>query len=102
MDRRIDNIKKQQVKGAECNKIKGCLAFIKSKRNKSDIYFNELIDELINTGYYDDIYNKYILQDIDVDDIPIKDFNILELLDFVDPIDLKTKYKGLTIRSVDI
>jgi len=98
MDKRGQNIRKQQVKGAEANRIRGCLTFIKNKTKKSDIYFNELIDELINTGYYSEIYNKYMLSDINIDDIPIKIFNILELLDFVDPIDLTSKYKGITIR----
>lgn len=96
------NIRKQQVKGAEANKIKGCLTFIRSRSKKTDIYFNEMIDELIDTGYYNVIYNKYMLNDIETDDIPVKDFNILELLDFVDPADIKSKYKGLTIRSLNI
>jgi len=98
------NIKKQQVKGAEANKIKGCLTFIKNKTKKSDVYFNEMIDMLIDTGYYNEIYNKYVLSDINIniDDIPIKDFNILELLSFVDPMDIQTKYKGITIKTLDI
>lgn len=100
---RKENIRKQQAKGAEANKIKGCLTFIRSKSRKSDVYFNEMIDELINTEYYNEIYNKYMLSNnINIDEIPIKDFNILELLDFVEPEMINTKYRGITLRSLDI
>ncbi len=98
---RINNMKLQQIKGSEANRIKGCLTFIRNKTKKSDIYFNEMIDELLKTGYYKTIYEKYLLNDsVNIEDIPIKDFDILNLLDFIEPNMINTKYRGITLRNI--
>ena len=98
---RINNMKLQQVKGGEANRIKGCLTFIRNKTKKSDIYYNEMIDELIKTEYYKNIYEKYLLNDsVNIEDIPIKDFDILNLLDFIEPDMINTKYRGITLKTI--
>lgn len=98
---RIQNMKLQQIKGSEANRIKGCLTFIRNKTKKSDIYFNEMIDELLKTGYYNVIYEKYLLNDsVNIEDIPIKDFDILNLLDFIEPDMMNTKYRGIALRTI--
>lgn len=94
-------MKLQQVKGGEANKIKGCLTFLRNKTKKSDIYYNELIDELIKTEYYKTIYEKYVENNnINIEDIPIKDFDILNLLDFIEPSKLYTKYRCITLKTI--
>lgn len=98
---RIQNMKLQQVKGSEANKIKGCLTFLRNKTKKSDIYYNELIDELIKTKYYKNIYEKYVENNnINIEDIPVKDFDILNLLDFIEPNMINTKYRGITLKTI--
>jgi hypothetical protein len=98
---RTENINIQRLKGAETNTIKGILTFIKSKNKKKDLLHNNIIDELVNNGYYELIYNKYILnQEVDDEDIPYKDVSILEMFDFCEPIDLKEKYKGFYVKTI--
>ena len=94
-------MKLQQVKGSEANKIKGCLTFLRNKTKKSDIYYNELIDELIKTEYYKTIYEKYVENNnINIEDIPIKDFDILNLLYFIEPDMINIKYRGITLKTI--
>jgi hypothetical protein len=94
-------MKLQQAKGSEANRIKGCLTFLRNKTKKSDMYYNELIDELIKTEYYKTIYEKYVENNnINIEDIPIKDFDILNLLDFIEPDMINIKYRGITLKTI--
>ena len=98
---RTENINIQRLKGAETNKIKGILSFIKSRNKKADLLHNNIIDELVKSGYYENIFNKYILDDaIDIEDIPIKDATILEMFNSCDPEDLKDYYKGFYVETI--
>jgi hypothetical protein len=98
---RTENINIQRLKGAETNTIKGILTFIKSKNKKKDLLHNNIIDELVNNGYYELIYNKYILnQEVDDEDIPYKDVSILEMFDFCEPEELINKYKGVYVKTI--
>jgi len=98
---RTQNINIQRLKGAETNKIKGILTFIKSQNKNADRLHNNIIDELVNNGYYETIYNKYILNhEVDEEDIPEKDVSILEMFNFCEPIELKNKYKGFYIKTI--
>jgi len=98
---RTENINIQRLKGAETNKIKGILTFIKSQNKKADLLHNNIIDELEDNGYYELIFNKYILNDaVDIEDIPVKDVSILEMFNFCDPIDLKDNYKGFYVKNI--
>jgi len=100
---RTENINIQRLKGAETNKLKGILTFVKKTTKKKDIVHNQIIDELIESGYYEDIYDKYILDDaINIEDIPIKDATILEMFDCCDPDDLTDNYKGFNIQSTNL
>ena len=98
---RTENINIQRLKGAETNKIKGILTFIKSQNKKADRLHNNVIDELENNGYYELIFNKYLLNDaVDIENIPVKDASILEMFNFCEPIDLKDNYKGFYVKSI--
>ena len=98
---RTENINIQRLKGAETNKIKGILTFIKTQNKKADLLHNNIIDELENNKYYESIFNKYMLNDaVDIEDIPYKDVSILEMFDFCDPIELKEKYKGFYVKHL--
>ena len=98
---RTENINIQRLKGAETNKLKGLLTFVKKTRKKQDIVHNQIIDELIESGYYEDIYNKYILDDaINIEDILVKDATILEMFDCCEPADLIDYYKGFYIETI--
>jgi len=98
---RTENINIQRLKGAETNKIKGILTFIKTKNKKADLLHNNIIDELVNNKYYELIYDKYILnQEVDDEDIPNKDVSILEMFNFCDPLELKEKYKGFYVSTI--
>ena len=100
---RSENMKKQGLKGAFVNKQKGLLKFIKSQTKKTDIIHNEIIDELLENKYYNIIYEKYMEnENIDFDDIPEKDFNLLNYFDFSHPDELVNKYKGFTIQELNL
>ena len=102
-DNRRANMSIQQAKGAQANKQKGILKFIKSRTTKSDMIHNEMINELIKNNYYNDIYDKYILNvSVDIDDIPEKDAYILAYFNTCDPAELHTKYKGININEIEI
>lgn len=99
----------------ETNRLKGLRTFIKSKSKKSSIK-NEIIDDLIKTGYYKHIYNIWINSDYDLNDtylngdykdndiegLMIKDIDILFEMEFCEPHELKDKYDGLYIYEVPI
>lgn len=92
------NMNVQQLKGARTNKQKGILKFIKSQVKKTDVLHNQIIDELLENQYYHYIYDKYIAtEDIEFDDIPAKDMDLLLYFDSCHPDELKDKYKGFTI-----
>jgi len=98
---RTENINIQRLKGANTNKIKGILTFIKSQNKKADLLHNNIIDELEDNGYYELIFNKYILNnDVDIENIPVKDCSILEMFNFCEPIDLKNNYKGFYVKTI--
>jgi hypothetical protein len=98
---RQKNINIQRQKGAFTNKQKGILKFIKSQTKKTDIIHNQIIDELLSCDYYSHIYDKYIAnEDIDLDDIPKKDMDLLLYFDTCPPDELKDKYKGFNIKKL--
>jgi len=91
---RSENMKQQQAKGAKTNQLKGILTHLK-KQTKYDQYHNEILDNLIKSGYYKELYNKYIdVNDVNdnYDDITEKDLQILTLYDCCNPDDLKNYY----------
>jgi len=100
--RRI-NMNTQRLKGAHTNKQKGLLKFIKSKVKKTDILHNQIIDELLENQYYHHIYNKYMENDnIDYDDIPEKDMDLLLYFDSCTPDELRGKYAGFKIEEIPL
>ena len=91
-----------RLKGAFVNKQKGLLKFVKSQSKKGDIIHNEIIDELIDNKYYNIIYEKFMeSEDVDIENIPEKDFQLLEYFEFSHPSDLPKKYKGFTIQELN-
>ena len=100
---RSENMKKQGLKGAFVNKQKGLLKFIKSQTKKTDIIHNEIIDELLENKYYHIIYEKYMEnENVDIEDIPEKDFDLLNYFNFSHPDELVKKYKGFTIQELNL
>lgn len=97
----IERQKKGLKKSNETNKLKGLRTFVKNTYTKQDKIYNELLDELIKSGYYKEIYNNKFLKD-DNQTIPIKDYDILELMNFCEPDELPTKYRGFYIEKLDV
>ena len=89
------NILVQQEKAKITNKLKGCLTHLKKKKdNKQLLLYNQLINELIETEYYTYLWDRYgNYTSSQLKDIPKKDFDILDLLDFTHPDLLIKKYK---------
>ena len=48
------------LKSNKTNQLKGILRFVKNTTSKADSTHNQIIDELIKSGYYTEIYNKYV------------------------------------------
>jgi hypothetical protein len=109
------NINQGRVKSNETNRLKGIRKFIKST-TKRGVIINEIIDDLIQTKYYEYIYNIFVEQ-FDTNDIDIKDFEnknlkinglsfkdieILFLFNFCIPEDLSKQYKGFNIEEHDL
>lgn len=102
---RKNNMNTNRLKGAFVNKQKGLLKFVRSQTKKGDIIHNEIIDELINNNYYNIIYEKIMEnenEDVDIENIPENDFQLLQYLDFCHPDELPKKYKGFTIQELNL
>jgi hypothetical protein len=84
-----ENMKKARVQSNKTNKLKGLLSHI-NKSNKQYYYKLQIYEQLKSTKYYEHIYNKYILadEDIEMSDIPVKDYEILSLFEFKAPDDM--------------
>lgn len=54
-------------------------------------YHNELIDNLLNTGIYADIYSK--VNDCRESELSNEDLELLKTFNYIDPIELNTLYK---------
>tara|TARA_B110000046_G_C12743115_1_gene293475 strand:- start:160 stop:477 length:318 start_codon:yes stop_codon:yes gene_type:complete len=102
---KIENLTNNRGKGLlksnETNKKKGMLTFVKSAYSKGDVVHNDIITEMINTGFYNEIYDKYILDvNVNIEDIPYKVVSIFEMVDYCEPTDLDKHYKGLNIQKL--
>lgn len=109
---RQDNIKKARLNSNKTNKIKGLKKFVIGK-NKQDKYYNQLIDQLLENGYYKKIYDTWINNIIEVDKYDYedeleeyedyykglndKDISILDMFNYQDPKELNDLKLGLTI-----
>ena len=112
-ERRRGYMKKAQDVAKITNNIRGLLSFV-SRKSKRASYQDKLIDELINTGMYKDIYNKYskylddTLDDENEDESKIfeymtyKEFDILSLFDFCTHDELEHKREGSYIREIPL
>tara|TARA_R110000823_G_scaffold2204_1_gene9118 strand:- start:173 stop:469 length:297 start_codon:yes stop_codon:yes gene_type:complete len=97
----MNSITKARESSNDTNRKKGILTFIKSAVSRGDKLHNDIIDELIKTGYYSIIYEKYVMNDnIPDDEIPIKVFEILQMFSFCLPDELDKHYKGLTVQKL--
>jgi len=84
-----ENMRKARVQSNKTNQLKGLLKHI-NKANKQYYYKNQIYEQLRATKYYECIYNKYILdEDIEMSEIPTKDYEILTLFKFKHPEEIK-------------
>ena len=80
-----ENMKKARIQSNKTNQLKGLLKHI-NKANKQYYYKLQIYEQLRATKYYECIYNKYILdEDIEISEIPTKDYELLKLFDFKNP-----------------
>ena len=81
-----ENMRKARKESNKTNKLKGLLTHI-NKANKQYYYKLQIYQQLKSTKYYENIYNKYVLNNEDIEDeeIPIKDYDILSLFEFKSP-----------------
>ena len=79
-------MKKARPESNKTNKLKGLLTHI-NKANKQYYYKLQIYEQLKKTQYYEHIYDKYKSTDenIEISDIPIKDYEILKLFEFKSP-----------------
>ena len=109
---RQTNINKGRLISNKTNKIKGLNKFVIGK-NKQEKYYNELIDQLLENGYYKKLYDIWINNIIEVDKYEYydddeeledyykglndKDIEILNMFNYQDPKELNDLKLGLTI-----
>ena len=85
LETKRENMKKSRIQYNKTNQLKGLLKHI-NKSNKQYYYKNQIYQQLKSTKYYECIYNKYILdEDIEISEIPTKDYELLKLFDFKHP-----------------
>ena len=110
-DKRKESIKKARKSSNETNILKGCLTFINTKSKKAELK-NKLIDELLKTNLYNEIYdkyNKYIDETDDDNDeeaiykyMSFQEFKILSSFDFCRPEELINKREGFYIQEIPL
>jgi hypothetical protein len=84
-------------KSLDTRKYKALITHIKKQSKKEDIYFNNMVEMLIDTGYYKHIYTIFINND-DIDGLLTpEDIEILHDLDFIEPEQLETKLRTFAI-----
>lgn len=99
-------LRERQARGNEnsriTNTLKGLNTFVKAQFPKRDKLYNDLIDYL-DSGLYDKWYNEYYLtDDINVlENVPDKIANIFRTFDYCHPSELKSKYKGFHVKTMD-
>ena len=104
---------KGREKAKETLKIKGLLSFV-SKKNKKAKFKNKLVEELIKSGLYKIIYNRWfdycemMGEREETDENKIYDFfddkeiEILFLFDFCEPDELEGKKEGFFIEEREL
>jgi hypothetical protein len=108
-----EHTEKARGKAQETLKIKGLLSFI-SKKSKKATYKNKLVEDLINSGLYENIYNRWfeycemMEETEETDETKIYDFfndkeiEILSLFDFCEPDELEGKKDGFYIKETPL
>lgn len=90
----MNSIEKARLKSNKTNSLKGIRTFIKSAISKQDKIHNEIIDDLINSGFYKFIYDKYINQNGIIENVDDKILSVFSLTNVCHPDDLSKLYKG--------
>ena len=105
-----EHTEKARGKAQETLKIKGLLSFV-SKKSKKATYKNKLVEDLINSGLYEILYNRWfeyceMMEETgETDENKIYDFfndkeiEILFLFDFCKPDELEGKKEGFFIEE---
>ncbi len=86
LEMKRENMRRARKESNKTNKLKGLLTHI-SKANKQYYYKLQIYQQLEKTNYYEYIYNKYIStgEDIEISEIPVKDYELLKLFEFKPP-----------------
>ena len=72
-------------------KLKRLTTYTKNKSNLQIKYYNQLLDALIESGLYNEIFNKMISNK--ENELTENDLEILKEFDFCNPDDLESLYK---------
>jgi hypothetical protein len=90
-----ENMRKARKESNKTNKLKGLSSHI-NKSNKQYYYKLQIYQQLKSTKCYECIYNKYIStdEDIDISEIPVKDYEILSLFEFKYPDEITIECKN--------
>ena len=75
----------------QTRKLKKLNSYVKNKSNLAIKYHNELIDNLIETGLYNEIYDK--ISNDKEKELTDDDICILKTFNYIAPEELKTLYK---------
>ena len=112
-DKHRKQTEKARGKAKETLKIKGLLSFV-SKKSKKATYKNKLIEDLINSELYENLYNRWFKycemmeergetdENKFYDFFDDKEIEILSLFDFCEPDELETKKDGFYIKETPL
>ena len=71
------------------------LSFYVKKREKQSLYRKHLIKQLVDSGYYNELYYRFTKSNEDLDKLTDNDVKILEILDYITLTELNELYKEL-------
>ena len=71
------------------------LSFYVKKREKQSLYRKHLTKQLVDSGYYNELYYRFTNSNEDLDKLTDNDVKILEILDYITLTELNELYKEL-------
>ena len=87
-----DEFRLEQVKKTHNFKS---LSFYVKKREKQSLYRKHLIKQLVDSGYYNELYYRFTNSNEDLDKLTDNDVKILEMFNYITPTEFNELYKEL-------